>query len=221
MFTPHRIIAGMPNIELSEIGKLRCDSISFFLLIFLVSAAGVRWLWNRLTLDFPQLPKITYKTAISATFLWGLLFLFVLTMTSGVRELLTPGAWKKSGVTYTLNDPQASSPSGAMQHERRWQLEVLRSLLWTYAASHNSVNSDSWRNGQSIWGLRFQPNGFGDQWTGNSIGGTEILNDPWQLSQHHRLNTQSSIGYGTTTAPRSKCDSFVRIASIRLRECYP
>jgi len=133
----------MPNIELSDIGKLRWDSISFFLVIFLMSAAGVRWLWNRLTLDFPQLPKITYKTAVSATFLWGLLFLFVLTMISGARELLTPGAWKKSGVTYTLNGPQAPPPSGAMQHERRWQLEVLRSLLWTYAASHNGQFPES------------------------------------------------------------------------------
>ncbi len=93
-----------------------------------MSAAGVRWLWNRLTLDFPQLPKITYKTACSATFLWGLLFLLVLTMISGARELFTPGAWRKSGVTYTLNDPQAPSSAGPMQHERQWHLEVLRSL---------------------------------------------------------------------------------------------
>jgi len=131
------LIAGMPSIELSDIGKLRWDSISFFLVIFLLSAAGGRWLWNRLTLDFPQLPKITYKTALSATFLWGLLFLLVLTMISGARELLTPGAWRKSGVTYTLNDPQVPLSSGAMQHEHQWHLEVLRSLLWAYAASHD------------------------------------------------------------------------------------
>jgi hypothetical protein len=140
---PSGLIAGMPNIELSDIGKLRWDSISFFLVIFLLSAAGGRWLWNRLTLDFPQLPKITYKTALSATFLWGLLFLLVLTMISGARELLTPGAWKKSGVTYTLDDPQVPLPSGAMQHEHPWHLEVLRSLLWAYAASHDGQFPDS------------------------------------------------------------------------------
>lgn len=143
MFSFPGIIAGMPNIELSDIGKLRADSLSFFLVIFLVSAAGVRWLWNRLTRDFPQLPQITYKTALSATFLWGLLFLLVLTMISGARELLTPGAWKKTGVTYTLNDPQTLLPDGPMQSERQWRLELLRSLLWTYAASHDGQFPDS------------------------------------------------------------------------------
>jgi hypothetical protein len=157
MFIPPGLIAGMPNIELSDIGKLRWNSISFFLVIFLTSAAGVRWIWNRLALDFPQLPKITYKTAFSATFLWGLLFLLILTMISGARELLTPGAWKKSGVTYSLNDPQTSPSPSLMQHERQWHLEVLRSLLWTHAATHDGRFPDSIEASGIAPGLWRQP----------------------------------------------------------------
>jgi hypothetical protein len=36
--------------------------------------------------------------------LWGLLFLLILTMISGARELMTPGAWEKHGSTYELKD---------------------------------------------------------------------------------------------------------------------
>jgi hypothetical protein len=36
--------------------------------------------------------------------LWGLLFLLILTMISGARELMTPGAWEKHGSTYRLKD---------------------------------------------------------------------------------------------------------------------
>ncbi len=34
--------------------------------------------------------------------IWGLLFVLVLTMISGARELMTPGAWEKEGFTYVL-----------------------------------------------------------------------------------------------------------------------
>ncbi|WP_437224003.1 hypothetical protein SH661x_003444 [Planctomicrobium sp. SH661] len=143
MHFPAQLIAGMPNIELSDIAKLRWDSISFFLLIFLLCVAGVRWLWNRLTLDFTRLPRISYLTALSATFLWSLLFLLVLTMISGARELLTPGAWKKTGIVYTLDEPHSRRESDSLLKGRQWHLEVLRSLLWTYAASHDGHFPDS------------------------------------------------------------------------------
>ena len=38
-----------------------------------------------------------------------LLFVIVLTMISGARELLTPGAWEQNGGTYELNGPAAGS----------------------------------------------------------------------------------------------------------------
>src|SRR5687767_15824936 len=97
--------AGMPSFTLTDAASLRLQSISFFLVVFLLSALVIRWIWNALTTDFPRLPRLSYPKALGLVALWGLLFLLVLTMISGARELLTPGAWKKDeGLTYTLGD---------------------------------------------------------------------------------------------------------------------
>src|SRR5262249_32013471 len=89
---------------------------------------------------FPQLPYLTYRQAMGLVALWGLLFLLVLTMISGARELMTPGAWKKQGFTYTLaaHDPTAASATAGGPHEveRRHALDRLRAALWTYARHH-------------------------------------------------------------------------------------
>ena len=71
--------------------------------------------------------------------MWGLLFLLVLTMISGARELMTPGAWKKEGLTYTLAEakPVVTAPVMPREAERRASLERLRIALWTYARSHD------------------------------------------------------------------------------------
>ena len=87
--------AGMPTVRLSDIASLRIQTISFFLLLTLVSAWGTKGLWNGLVRDFPGWPKLTYRGALFGTVLWGLLFLVVLTMISGARELMTPGAWEE------------------------------------------------------------------------------------------------------------------------------
>jgi hypothetical protein len=96
--------AGMPSITLTDVARARLDTISFFIVAFLVCALLVKLLWNYLAKDFPKLPRMTYRKALAATFLWGLVFLIVLTMISGARELLTPGAWKKEGTTYRLTE---------------------------------------------------------------------------------------------------------------------
>jgi hypothetical protein len=69
---------------------------------------------------------------------WGLLFLVVLTMISGARELLTPGAWEKVGFTYRLAEPKADdSPAGVVtQSARRERLERLCDALWAHARAH-------------------------------------------------------------------------------------
>lgn len=123
-------LSGMPSLELTDLARLRLDSISFFLVILLLSAAGVKLLWNRLARDISTLPRLSYGGALAGTVLWGLLFLFVLTMISGARELLTPGAWKKVGLTYALNDESESEivpanvetllPERRQRLERRW-----------------------------------------------------------------------------------------------------
>lgn len=135
--------AGMPSasIDLTEIAQLRLQSISFFLLLFLLSAWGLKKLWNMLARDFPKLPVITYKAALAGTFLWGLMFLFVLTMISGARELLTPGAWEKDGRTYRLTDSESEqetqAAAEALLKERRSKLAELRSALFMHVATHD------------------------------------------------------------------------------------
>jgi hypothetical protein len=71
----------------------------------LVSAGLVCWIWNALRTDFPRLPRLSYFKGLGLVFLWGLLFLLVLTMISGARELMTPGAWEKKGLLYELKSP--------------------------------------------------------------------------------------------------------------------
>jgi len=135
--------AGMPSasLDLTEIAQLRLQSISFFLLLFLLSAWGLKKLWNMLARDFPKLPVITYKAALAGTFLWGLMFLFVLTMISGARELLTPGAWEKDGRTYRLTDSESQQETQAVAEallkERRSKLAELRSALFMHVATHD------------------------------------------------------------------------------------
>lgn len=92
-------------LTLSNLAKLRIDAISFFLVCLLAIAWAVQRIWNSLVKDFPRLPRISYLRSLGLMGLWGLLFLLVLTMISGARELMTPGAWKKSGWTYELAEP--------------------------------------------------------------------------------------------------------------------
>jgi hypothetical protein len=139
---PPKACAGMPAplptdvakyLVLNDTALQRLQAISFFLLAFLISAAAVRLLWNYMQSDFPSLPRLTYGKALAAVFLWGLLFVIVLTMISGARELMTPGAWTKEGFTYKLTD-EAKHHSEPI---RRQQLEKLRTALLQFAATHH------------------------------------------------------------------------------------
>jgi hypothetical protein len=94
---------------LNRLTEARLDTLSFFLLVFLISAWIVQRIWNGLSSDFPRLPRMSYPRSVGLLVLWSLLFVLVLTMISGARELMTPGAWEKNGVTYRLTD---SRPAG-------------------------------------------------------------------------------------------------------------
>jgi hypothetical protein len=97
--------AGMAGpISLREVPKLRLQSLSFFLMVLLISAAVIRLIWNSLRKDFSRLPHLTYFKSLGLVLLWGLLFVLVLAMISGARELLTPGAWERNGATYRLKE---------------------------------------------------------------------------------------------------------------------
>ena len=98
----HSAHAGMPSIGLTDLARMRVQAISFFLACFLACSWVVQRLWNSLRGDFPRLPRLSFARSNGLVALWGLLFLLVLTMISGARELMTPGAWKKEGLTYKL-----------------------------------------------------------------------------------------------------------------------
>lgn len=122
--------AGMTVYDLNDVVRLRLQDVSFFTVLFLVCAFGVRFLWNYLAKDFSRLPRLTYGKSLCLTGLLSLGMLLVLSMISGARELLTPGAWRKQGHEYRLNET-ASEP------RRRQSLETLRSALFLYAQGHD------------------------------------------------------------------------------------
>jgi hypothetical protein len=133
---PSVAFAGMPSFHLSDAAEMRFQTISFFLVGFLVCAALIQLLWNWLRQDFTALPRLSYPKAVGVVTLWGLLFVLVLTMISGARELMTPGAWEKTGLTYKLAK-QSSSTAEAVDDLQRFQrIDLLRVVLWNYARSH-------------------------------------------------------------------------------------
>jgi hypothetical protein len=94
--------AGMPNVTLSDVASLRLSGISFFLALLLLTAWGFKVLWNYVRRDFARLPYLSYRMALAFVLLLGLLLNISLLMIAGTRELMTPGAWEKSGITYQL-----------------------------------------------------------------------------------------------------------------------
>ena len=118
-------------IRLTDNTVERLQVISFFLLGLLLAAGLVWWLWRVLRTDVPQLPRLSFGGALAGVLLWGLLAVVVLTMISGARELMTPGAWKRNGPTYQLAEPQ-QNPEG----ERMRKIVALRDALKRFADSH-------------------------------------------------------------------------------------
>jgi hypothetical protein len=165
--------AGMPSplptdedltrvLRLTDTAGQRLQVISFFLFGLLLCAAAVQLLWNVVRRGVPRLPRLTFGRALAGVVLWGLLFVIVLTMISGARELMTPGAWKKQGWTYALaaDDPRDPDPATL----RRRQLERLGIALLHFAATHDgrfptdaeraAIPADAWDVPESP-GLKF------------------------------------------------------------------
>lgn len=138
VLAPGRVAeAGMPAVTLADVARMRVQTISFFLVLFLIASWVVQKIWNSLSTDFPQLPRLSYRRALGLVAMWGLLFLLVLTMISGARELMTPGAWKKDGLTYKL--AEAKPPEFENETPRIQGLDRLRIALWTYARGHGGL----------------------------------------------------------------------------------
>ncbi len=139
-------LAGMPIVlpfdsetyqRLSGSFSYRLQALSFFIAGLFLCAGLVALLWNYTRKDFPQLPRLHFGIALAITTLWGLLFVIVLTMISGARELMTPGAWQPNGYTYSLTTEQKNKPLNETQLLRKRHLEKLRTALWYYAATHH------------------------------------------------------------------------------------
>ena len=126
------LFAGMPSITLTDVARMRIENISFFVVGFFVSALLIKLLWNYLANDWTFLPRLSYFKALGVVALWGLLFVLVLTMISGARELMTPGAWEKKGLTHQLADDVKAKEV----KQRKDQLKLLREALWKYADEH-------------------------------------------------------------------------------------
>ena len=120
----------MPSFTLREIYRLRFQELSFFVFLLFLCALLFQLMWNYAVKGFNFLPRLNYWRALCLATLFGLLMLLILTMISGIREVLTPGAWRKQGSTYRLNDP-------AQEPVRKRSIEQLRAALIDYAQAHD------------------------------------------------------------------------------------
>ncbi|MBK1881034.1 hypothetical protein JIN85_01330 [Luteolibacter pohnpeiensis] len=125
--------AGMTTITLTDIARARIDAISFFIVGYLLICWFVKLIWNQLVKSFPAITRLNYKQALGFVFVVSLLFYVVLTMISGARELLTPGAWEKQGARYRLREGEAPFPE---KEQRRTSLRSLQKAIWSYAENH-------------------------------------------------------------------------------------
>jgi|SRR5215217_88007 len=136
LLTPAVALAGMPSFMLTDIAEQRLEAISFFIAIFLLVSLGVWALWNGLRRDVPRLPRLSYRASLALVFLLGLGLQLVLSMIAGGRELMTPGAWEKKGVTYQVIPAPPPSDADLLVQARRQRLDELRVALWAHAAEH-------------------------------------------------------------------------------------
>jgi len=116
----------------------RLQVLSFFLILFLALAFIYQKVWNSLAKDFPKLPRIRYRGALGVLSVCGLFIYVVLTMIAGARELMTPGAWARSGMFYKMREPERD-PKPWLDTARRGSLERLRTALWDYSGQHGGV----------------------------------------------------------------------------------
>jgi hypothetical protein len=130
---PAAAMAGMPVIELKDVARARLEVISFFAVVYLGLTLLLKWLWNVLAKDWNWLPRISFGKSLAVMLVAGLLCYVVLTMISGARELMTPGAWKRDGLTYKLTSDD----------DGRLRIGRLRDSLFDFAGRNNGSFPDS------------------------------------------------------------------------------
>jgi hypothetical protein len=138
LLIPLQAHAGMTMPVFTDVAHARLEVLSFFLFIYLTSAFVFQRIWNSLAKDFPALPPLRYRGALGALIVCGLFIYVVLTMISGARELMTPGAWARSGIHYKIREPERD-PKPWIDSARRTSMERLRASLWRYAQQHGGA----------------------------------------------------------------------------------
>ena len=120
LLNPVEAFAGMPSVRLTEVSQSRFQDVSFFLWVFLLATLAIRYLWNFLAKDFAWMPTLSFGKACAMVSLWGTLFVLVLTMISGARELMTPEAWvpKPGRLTYQLKEAGDKEVPAATQENQ-------------------------------------------------------------------------------------------------------
>lgn len=121
--------AGMTVYGLRDIHRMRFEEISFFLALLVGCAFVLKLLWNHAGKGYPAVPRLKFLQAFCLALLLGCSMLLILAMISGIREVLTPEAWRHQGTSYRLNSP-------AQEPARRRGLEQLREVLFDYARTH-------------------------------------------------------------------------------------
>lgn len=121
--------AGMTVYGLRDVYRLRFEELSFFIVLFLACAVFLKLLWNHAIKGFPTIPRLKFRHSFSLALLLALAMLLILTMISGIREVLTAEAWRRQGSSYRLN-------AAEQEPVRRRNLEQLRAALFDYARYH-------------------------------------------------------------------------------------
>lgn len=135
LLMPSSLHAGMPSMHLTELAVARMEAISFFIAAFALSALLLRWAWNTLARDFAWMPRLRYLQAVAVLVVSGLFVHVALSLIAGARELMTPGAWVRTGVTQQLAPPERD-PTLWLETARIQALENLRDRLWQEALAH-------------------------------------------------------------------------------------
>jgi len=74
--------AGMTSFSLTEVARVRFQTLSFFIVGYLFMALIVKWLWNYLAISFTKLPKLNYRRALTLSLISGLFLYVILTIIS-------------------------------------------------------------------------------------------------------------------------------------------
>jgi len=200
--------AGMTVITLTDIAEARLQSISFFAAVYLLLAWGVMALWNYLAKAFPWMPKINYRRAVALMLVSGLFLYVILTMISGARELMTPGAWKKQGIGYELSG-ELELPSKELRKE---SLTRLKKKLWEHAqVNEGNLPVSIFDESLSIddWALPNVP-GYYAYLSGRKIGGgtSVLVYEPSVMgAKRFVLLTDGSIEAWSATKLRKELDN--------------